>query len=140
MYLWGFHIILELPLVLIILLCSCAKYVVEFMKLYWLKLYNHLCWWSCTSNWVSHCWILHYYNILYQWSLMRIPLTLVYIYVGSVGVCTQYYILWAQMRNLTLVYIYVWDQEKCVHNIIVVIAIYSCAHYKIWHSLRDFKL
>ena len=123
----GFHIIFELPLVLIILLCSCAKYVVEFMKLYWLKLYNHLCWWSCTSNWVSHCWILHYYNILYQWSLMRIPLTLVYIYVGSVGVCTQYYILWAQMRNLTLV-LYICEMKRNVYTILLSLSPYTLVH------------
>jgi len=47
------------------------------------------------------------------------PLTLVYIYVGSVGVCTQHYILWAQMRNPTLVYIYVRSREMCTQY-------YSC--------------
>jgi len=68
---------------------------------------------------------------------MRIPLTLVYIYVGSVGVCTQHYILWAQMKNLTLLYIYLCEIKRNVYTILYKYNIkFSSLPYTLVHTIK----
>jgi len=107
----------------------------------WLSSWNSVSW-NYVTTYVDNLALvikyptIEYYIIiifLYQWSLMRISFTLVYIYVGLVGVCTQHYILWAQMRNLTLVYIYIYIYE-IKRNVYTIL--FSSLPYTLVHTIK----